>query len=66
MIASLPETEQMAGVVEARLTARPEVAVALNATVPFATKLWSAGSVKLMLWLAGAMAKLWLTCGAGV
>ena len=62
-----PLTEQMPGVVDAKATVRPDVAVAVRPTVWFATKdAMSAGSVKVIDWFAGLIAKLWLTSGAGL
>lgn len=52
----VPLTVQTAGVVDAKVTARPELAVALKAAGA-KPKVCPAGAAKVMLWAAG--------CGAG-
>ena len=47
-----PDGQLHFGVAEVKLTVRPDVAVATKATDSLATKLRSAGSVKLMVWLS--------------
>jgi len=47
-----PETEQIAAVVEAKLTGRPELAVAVKASVVPAV--WLAITLKVMVWLKSA------------
>ena len=58
----VPDTVQTAGVVEAKLTVRPEVAVALtvNGGVP---KCWFGKAAKVMVWLAWVT---WKLCVTGV
>ena len=66
-VAVAPATVQTPGVADEKLTARPELAVAVSATDWFGTNgETSAGSVKVIVWLAGVIVKLWLTCGAGL
>lgn len=48
----LPETEQMIGVVLVKLTARPEVAVALAAVVPPTPRVAGLKLMAPMVWLA--------------
>jgi len=59
-----PDSVQKEGVVEAKLTARPEEALAPtgNGVVP---KGWLASAPKLMVWLPGVTWKLWSTGVAG-
>jgi hypothetical protein len=62
--AVVPETEQTAGVVEAKLTGRPEVAVAESATVPPTD--WAAIAPKVMVCDFAFTAKLWETGAAAL
>jgi hypothetical protein len=59
-----PDTVQKEGVVEAKLTARPEEALALtgNGAVP---KGWLESAPKVMVWLPGVTWKLRFTAVAG-
>jgi hypothetical protein len=59
-----PDTVHRAGVVEAKLTARPEEAVAETANGA-APKVWFESAPKAMVWLSGITWKLWLTGVAG-
>ena len=70
-VSVLPLTVQMLGVVEVKLTARPEEALAANAAGAIsggvALMAWVPGDVKLMVCAvngAGATAKEFETCGA--
>ena len=58
-----PETAQTVVVVEAKLTDRPEEAVALmvNGAAPYT---WFASAAKAIVWLAWVTWKLWLTAVA--
>ena len=58
------DTVHTAGVVEAKLTARPEEAVAETANGA-APKVWFESAPKVMVWLSGITWKLWLTGVAG-
>jgi hypothetical protein len=57
----VPDTVHTVVVVEAKFTARPELAVALTVNAPALTALGEAGWVKLMVWLAFDTVKLRLT-----
>ena len=60
--AVLPETVQMVGVDDAKLTAKPEVAVAVRVSdVPV---VWPGMAAKVMVWLAGLTTMLAVTCVA--
>ena len=63
-VAVLPDTEQVAGVVELNVTAKPELAVALNPPVPPTTNVGAAP--KVMLWLASPTVIDWFTGGAAL
>ncbi len=61
-VAVLPETVHTLGVEDAKLTARPELAVAVSVTVPPAV---CAGmALNVMVWLAGFTTMLAVTCVA--
>ena len=62
IVTLLAETVHTEVVVELNATARPEVALAVSA-MGVVLKLWFAGPVKEIVWLALAMVsvKLWLT-----
>ena len=60
----MPLTVQMEGVSEAKLTVRPEVAVAERFTL-VAAALPPGMGVKVMVWDACPMPKVWLTGEAG-
>ena len=59
-----PDTVQTGEVVDVKLTARPEDAVALTANGAVPT-VWFERAPKVMVWLALVTWKLWLTEGAG-
>jgi hypothetical protein len=61
----MPDTVQTADVVDAKVTARPEVAVALRANGAVPNAAFERGP-NVMLWLAGVTEKCWLTEGAAV
>ncbi len=61
-----PETVQMAGVVEVKLTGSPELAVALSTTATEAFHIWAGIAPKVIVWAAGLTVKLCLTAGAAV
>ena len=56
----VPEVVQTGGVCEAKLTARPEVDVALRVNVPLDRSCGELGPLKVMVWLDNTE-KLWLT-----
>ena len=55
-----PDTVHTDGVVEAKLTASPDEAVALTANGA-APKVWFESAPKVMVWLSSVTWKLWLT-----
>ena len=55
-------TVQTVGVVEAKATVRPELAVAVRARLD--TPVWFGIAGKVMVWVAWLTQKLWLTGGA--
>ena len=57
-------TVQMVGVVEAKLTGRPEVAVALSVSGDWAN-VALAGLVKVIVWATAVTVKFLLTAAAG-
>ena len=59
----VPLTVQTGVVVEEKLTARPELAVAASVTGPL-PKAMAAGCPNVMVWVAGVILKLCVTGGA--
>ena len=58
------ETVQMAGVVEVKLTGRPELAVAVNAIPTDVLAVWAGIVPKVIVWASGLTVKLCVTAGA--
>src|SRR3569833_302091 len=57
-----PETVQTVGVVEAYVTARPDVAEAVSVTGPWSSRTFD--GLKVIVWLPFAIEKLCVTCVA--
>jgi hypothetical protein len=61
-----PLTVQTAGVVELKVTARPELAVALTVEVPASASVAGAKVIVPMVWLALPIVIFWVTCVAAL
>ena len=61
-----PDTVQTPVVDDENATVRPELAVAVSATVPPDEKVCEPGFVKLIVWFAGSMVTTCVTCGAAL
>ena len=62
----VPLVVQIDGVVELKVTGRPEVAVALAVVVPPTVRVFGVKEIGPIVWLAGAAVVLFVTCGAAL
>jgi hypothetical protein len=59
-----PETVQTEKVVDLKLTGRPELAVAGNATATDVLTTWGGIAANVIVWVSGVTVKLCVTAGA--
>jgi hypothetical protein len=64
IVAVDPETAQMAGVVNVKLTGRPELAVAGNAAATDVLTTWGGIAANVIDWVSGVTVKLCVTAVA--